>query len=90
LGIKPLAFRVSHGIKAEMGFIPSPINDRVYDEIYIVGCVYLVPSQPPLRAECRSRPGIEFIRQLGLVDITERLKGLRQIAGNDLDEIYIH
>jgi hypothetical protein len=27
LGIKPLAFRVSHGIKAEMGFIPSPIND---------------------------------------------------------------
>jgi hypothetical protein len=32
----------------------------------------------------------EFIRQLGLVDITERLKGLRQVAGNDLDAIYIH
>jgi hypothetical protein len=32
----------------------------------------------------------EFIRQLGLVDITERLKGLRQIAGNDFDKIYIH
>jgi hypothetical protein len=29
LGIKPLAFRVSHGIKAEMGLIPSPINDRL-------------------------------------------------------------
>jgi hypothetical protein len=33
---------------------------------------------------------IEFIRQLGLVDITERLKGLRQIAKNDLNAIYIH
>jgi hypothetical protein len=32
----------------------------------------------------------EFIRQLGLVDIAERLKGLRQIAGNDLDTIYMH
>jgi hypothetical protein len=32
----------------------------------------------------------EFIRQLGLVDITERLKGLRQIDGDDLDDVYIH
>lgn len=32
----------------------------------------------------------EFIRQLGRVDITERLKNLRQVAGNDLDTIYIH
>jgi hypothetical protein len=32
----------------------------------------------------------EFIRQLGLVDIIERLKGLRQADGNDLDAIYIH
>jgi hypothetical protein len=32
----------------------------------------------------------EFIRQLGLVDVTERLKDLQQIAGNDVDAIYIH
>jgi hypothetical protein len=32
----------------------------------------------------------EFIRQLGLVDITERLKSLRQIDGDDLDDVYIH
>jgi hypothetical protein len=32
----------------------------------------------------------EFIRQLGLVDITERLKNLQQIAGNNIDTIYIH
>ncbi|KAK1918636.1 hypothetical protein P3342_001685 [Pyrenophora teres f. teres] len=33
---------------------------------------------------------VEFIRQLGLVDIAERLKGLRQANGDDLDGIYIH
>lgn len=32
---------------------------------------------------------IDFIRQLGLNDITERPKGLRQSAGNDLDAIHI-
>jgi hypothetical protein len=32
----------------------------------------------------------EFIRQLGLVDITKRLKGLQQGDGDDLDAIYIH
>jgi hypothetical protein len=32
----------------------------------------------------------EFIRQLSLVDITERLKGLRQAAGDDLDALYMH
>jgi hypothetical protein len=32
----------------------------------------------------------EFIRQLGLVDITNRLKGLHQADGDDLDAIYIH
>jgi hypothetical protein len=32
----------------------------------------------------------EFICQLGLVDITERLKGLRQATGDDLDALYIH
>jgi hypothetical protein len=32
----------------------------------------------------------EFIRQLNLVDITERLKGLRQADGDDLDALYIH
>jgi hypothetical protein len=32
----------------------------------------------------------EFIRQLGLVDIAERLKGLRQANGDDLNGIYIH
>jgi hypothetical protein len=30
----------------------------------------------------------EFIRQLGLVDITERLKGPRQAAGGDLEALY--
>lgn len=33
---------------------------------------------------------VEFIRQLGLVDIAERLKGLRQANGDDLDGIYAH
>jgi hypothetical protein len=33
---------------------------------------------------------IEFIRQLSLVDITKRLKGLQQAGGDDLDAIYIH
>ncbi|CAA9959493.1 Dimer-Tnp-hAT domain containing protein [Pyrenophora teres f. maculata] len=33
---------------------------------------------------------VEFIRQLRLVDIAERLKGLRQANGDDLDGIYIH
>ncbi|KAI1515853.1 Pol protein [Pyrenophora tritici-repentis] len=33
---------------------------------------------------------MEFVRQLGLVDITERLRGLRQANGDDLDGIYIH
>jgi hypothetical protein len=32
----------------------------------------------------------EFIRQLNLVDITERLKGLRQADGDNLDALYIH
>jgi hypothetical protein len=32
----------------------------------------------------------EFIRQLGLVDITKRLKGQHQADGEDLDGIYIH
>ena len=32
----------------------------------------------------------EFIRQLGLVDISKRLKGLHQADGHDLDGIYIH
>jgi hypothetical protein len=32
----------------------------------------------------------EFIRQLSLVDITERLKGLHQAGRNDLEAIYIH
>jgi hypothetical protein len=32
----------------------------------------------------------DFIRHLGLVDITERLKGLRQADGDDLDAIYMH
>lgn len=32
----------------------------------------------------------EFIRQLNLVDIAERLKGLRQAAGDDLDALYLH
>jgi hypothetical protein len=32
----------------------------------------------------------EFVRQLNLVDITERLKGLRQTEGDDIDGIYIH
>jgi hypothetical protein len=32
----------------------------------------------------------DFIRHLGLVDITERLKGLRQADRNDLDAIYMH
>jgi hypothetical protein len=32
----------------------------------------------------------EFIRQLNLVDITERLKGLCQTDGDDLDNVCIH
>jgi hypothetical protein len=32
----------------------------------------------------------EFIRQLGLVEITKRLKGLHQADGHDLDAMYIH
>jgi hypothetical protein len=32
----------------------------------------------------------DFIRHLGLVDITERLKGLRQADRDDLDAIYMH
>lgn len=32
----------------------------------------------------------EFIRQLGLIDITKRLKDLRQTDGDDLDALYIH
>jgi hypothetical protein len=32
----------------------------------------------------------DFIRQLGSVDITERLKGLRQADRDDFDGIYIH
>jgi hypothetical protein len=32
----------------------------------------------------------DFIRHLGLVDITERLKGLRQADGDDLDAVYMH
>jgi hypothetical protein len=32
----------------------------------------------------------EFIHQLDLTDITERLKGLHQGDGDDLDAIYIH
>jgi hypothetical protein len=32
----------------------------------------------------------EFVRQLGLIDITERLKGLHQADGDDLDALYIH
>jgi hypothetical protein len=31
-----------------------------------------------------------FIRQLGLVDIIECLKDLRQTNGDDLDNVYIH
>jgi hypothetical protein len=31
-----------------------------------------------------------FIRKLNLVDITKRLKGLRQADGDDLDALYIH
>jgi hypothetical protein len=32
----------------------------------------------------------EFVRQLGLIDITERLKGLHQADGDDLNALYIH
>jgi hypothetical protein len=32
----------------------------------------------------------EFVRQLGFVEITERLKGLHQADRDDLDAIYIH
>jgi hypothetical protein len=32
----------------------------------------------------------EFVRQLGLTDITERLKGLHQADGNSLDALCIH
>jgi hypothetical protein len=32
----------------------------------------------------------EFIRQLGLVEITKRLKGLHQADGHDLDAMHIH
>ena len=32
----------------------------------------------------------EFVRQLGLVDITMRLRDLHQAGGDDLDGIYIH
>ena len=32
----------------------------------------------------------EFVRQIGLVDITKRLKGLRQTKEDDLDALYIH
>jgi hypothetical protein len=32
----------------------------------------------------------EFVRQPGLIDITERLKGLHQADGDDLDALYIH
>lgn len=33
---------------------------------------------------------VEFIRQLGLVNITERLRGLRQADQDNLDGIYVH
>jgi hypothetical protein len=32
----------------------------------------------------------EFVRQLGLIDITEHLKGLHQADGNGLDALCIH
>lgn len=31
-----------------------------------------------------------FVRQLSLIDITERLRGLRQTDGNDLGALYVH